>query len=77
MILIPHIRHHFVASVSTLGINFGSNRYIQNISLATKSIYDPLNITCHWAVMINILTKNRMKCPPLLGFLRATPFVTG
>lgn len=44
MILIPHIRHHFVASVSTLGINFGSNRYIQNISLATKGIYDPLNI---------------------------------
>ena len=41
MILIPHIRHHFLASVSTLGINFDSNRYIPNISLgaaAAKSL---------------------------------------
>ena len=43
MILIPHLRHHFLASVSTLGINFDSNTYIQNISLATKGNYDPLN----------------------------------
>ena len=41
MILIPHIRHHFLASASTLGINFDSNRYIPNISLgaaAAKSL---------------------------------------
>ena len=37
MILIPHVRHHFLASVSTLGINFDSNRYIPNIFLAADA----------------------------------------